>query len=213
MCIFGSFLGVFFVDALILSSTLSLVENTQVCFWQVGVLRECCCGREKLAVVHFAKTCMQAVVCEKKSGPFKNRNSCSPRENRRSKNRDHQINKTTDAPLWWNDAGVSQHEASCDTSRSCIRWKRGCYTVDLLYPMQPQGIIKPKQKKKEVIFYFKEDALLHRDLWPFRYTGASDTCAARQSRGECGGGKGSTCNSAWLCVEPQLRSRVCALGQ
>lgn len=60
----------------------------------------------------------------------------------------------------------------------------------------------------------KADPLLHWDLWPSAMTGASDTCVARGSRGESGGGEDLTSLSTCLwSVRPQLRSRVRPLGQ
>lgn len=55
---------------------------------------------------------------------------------------------------------------------------------------------------------------MRRDLWPLAGTGASDTCVARGSRGESGGGVGLTSLPASLwSVRPQLRSRVWPLSQ
>lgn len=60
----------------------------------------------------------------------------------------------------------------------------------------------------------KVDPLLHWDLWPLARAGASDTCVARRSGGESGGGEGLTSLSASLwSVRPQQRSRVWPLGQ
>lgn len=60
----------------------------------------------------------------------------------------------------------------------------------------------------------KLEPLLHWNLWPLARTGAFDTCVARGSGGESGGGEGLTSLSASLrSVRPQLRSRVSPLGQ
>ena len=59
----------------------------------------------------------------------------------------------------------------------------------------------------------KVDPPLHWNLWPLARTGASDTCVARGSRGESGGGESLTSLYASLrSVRPHLRSRVWPVG-
>lgn len=71
----------------------------------------------------------------------------------------------------------------------------------------------PEEAHHGPIQHIKVNPLMHQDLWPLAGTGASDTCVARGSRGESGGGADLTSLSASLwSVQPQLRSRVWPLS-
>lgn len=141
------FMGCFFFsDGLILRSVLCLVVTGLFLRGQgpVKLLRKDC-GKEKLAVVHFAETCMCSVVCKKTNGPFKHQKGPG-------------LQKRIDgleqnSPNQQNDRCSTQPKRSERRARHSTKLARNgskdawsgnvrvkCETLDLLFRVELQGI-------------------------------------------------------------------------